>query len=123
VKPMIPYQTAKSSAGGFTAVLDGVERKTLVYGENTLLSAFKLTEGKLLPIHKHPQEQTGYLVSGHLVLIINGERHDMTPGDSWTIPGNVEHGAEILADSLAVEVFSPVREDYLPERQAQDGDR
>ena len=36
------------------------------------------------------------------------------PGDSWCIGGDVEHGAEILEDSVAVEVFSPVREDYLP---------
>jgi len=31
-----------------------------------------------------------------------------------SIPGGVEHGAEVLEDSVAVEVFSPVREDYLP---------
>jgi hypothetical protein len=30
------------------------------------------------------------------------------------MPGNVEHRAEILADSVAVEVFSPLRGDYLP---------
>jgi len=40
---------------------------------------------------------------------------EVAPGDSWCIPGNVEHGAEILMDSVAVEVFSPVREEYLPE--------
>jgi len=36
----------------------------------------------------------------------------MGPGDSWAIKGNLEHGAEIKEDSIAVEVFSPVREDY-----------
>ena len=47
-------------------------------------------------MNKHPHEQPGYFVSGHIVLIIDGERYDMTPGDSWAIPGNVEHGAEII---------------------------
>jgi quercetin dioxygenase-like cupin family protein len=36
------------------------------------------------------------------------------PGASWSIPGGVEHGGEFIEDSIAVEVFSPVREDYLP---------
>ena len=37
-------------------------------------------------------------------------------GDSWCIPGGVEHGANILEDSVALEVFSPVRDDCLPGR-------
>jgi quercetin dioxygenase-like cupin family protein len=39
-------------------------------------------------------------------------------GDSWCIPGGMEHGAEILEDSVAIEVFSPVRDDCLPDRCA-----
>ena len=42
------------------------------------------------------------------------EEKDLMAGDSWCIPSGVEHGAEILEDSVAIEVFSPVREDYLP---------
>jgi quercetin dioxygenase-like cupin family protein len=110
---MLNYQVGKACESGYVVMLEGIERKTLVYGNNTLLSEFKLAKGKMLPMHKHPQEQTGYLVSGHISLIIEGERHDMKPGDSWTINGNLEHGAEIKEDSIAVEVFSPVREDYI----------
>ena len=61
-----------------------------------------------------PREQTGYLVSGSLRLTIGEEARDLAQGDSWCIPGGTDHGAEVLADSVAVEVFSPVREDYLP---------
>ena len=39
--------------------------------------------------------------------------HDVLLSDSWCIPGGVLHGAGIIADSVAVEVFAPVREDYL----------
>lgn len=106
------YQVGKASETGYVKMLEGIERKTLVYGNNTLLCEFKLAKGKLLPMHQHPHEQTGYLVTGHMILIIDGERHEMKPGDSWTINGNVEHGAEIIEESLAVEVFSPVRDDY-----------
>lgn len=46
--------------------------------------------------------------------MIGKEKCNLCPGDSWCIPGGVEHSAEIAEDSVAVEVFSPVREDYLP---------
>ncbi|MBU2499149.1 MAG: cupin domain-containing protein [Proteobacteria bacterium] len=67
-----------------------------------------------LPRHAHPHEQTGYLVKGRIRLSIAAEEYDVRPGDSWSIPSGIEHGAEIVEDSQAVEVFSPVREDYLP---------
>jgi quercetin dioxygenase-like cupin family protein len=59
-------------------------------------------------------EQTGYLVKGRIRLSIGSEVADVYVGDSWCIPSHVEHGAEILEDSIAIEVFAPVREEYLP---------
>ena len=94
--------------------MEGVQLKTLVYGEKTSLCEFRLKKGKAIPSHKHPHEQIGYLVSGQMKLIIGDETFDVEPGDSWCIPGDVEHTGECLKDSVVVEVFSPVREDYLP---------
>lgn len=105
----------KHQNDGYKQTLEGISQKTLVYGKETLLTEFKLTEGSLLPKHKHPQEQTGYLVSGRILLSIGDEEFEAEPGDSWCIPGDVEHGALILKDSVAVEIFSPIRADYLPE--------
>lgn len=104
----------KASKDGYIKALDGIERKTLVFGECTLLTEFRLEGGRTLPMHSHPQEQTGYLVTGHIALTIGGKEHDIIPGDAWTIPADVLHGARIFEDSVAIEVFSPVREDYLP---------
>jgi quercetin dioxygenase-like cupin family protein len=105
----------KHSSSGYQPSLDGIERKTLVYGENMLMTEFNLRKGAVLPRHSHPQEQTGRLISGRIRLFIGAEVHETGVGDSWYIPGNVEHGAEILEDSVAIEVFSPIRQDYLPE--------
>jgi quercetin dioxygenase-like cupin family protein len=99
----------------YRVALPGIRMKTLVFGEKTLLAEFRLQAGSSLPHHAHPYEQTGYLVVGRIRLSIGTEVFEVEPGDSWCIPVNVEHGAEILADAVAVEVFSPVREDYLPE--------
>jgi quercetin dioxygenase-like cupin family protein len=105
---------ARKQDAGYIPVADGIGRKTLVYGKNTLMTEFILKKDAVLPAHRHPQEQTGYLVSGHMFLTIGNDLHEVQPGDSWVIPGNVEHRATIVTDSVAVEVFSPVRDDYLP---------
>jgi quercetin dioxygenase-like cupin family protein len=104
----------KHSTSGYQPALEGIERKTLVHGRNMLLTEFKLRKGAVLPRHSHPQEQTGRLISGRIRLFIGAEVFEAQTGDSWYIPENVEHGADILEDSVAIEVFSPVREDYLP---------
>ena len=97
---------------GYVGALPGILRKTMVEGGQTQLAEFKLARNAVIPAHRHPQEQTGYLVSGHIILNIAGVDHEMRPGDAWTIPGDIEHRATILEDSVAIEVFSPARPDY-----------
>lgn len=104
----------KHSTEGYSDPLPGIRQKTLVFGERTLMTEFVLAGNSILPDHAHPYEQTGYLVKGHIVLRIGQTEYDTTPGDSWCIPMNVTHSARILEDSVAVEVFSPARADYLP---------
>ncbi|KAB2887893.1 MAG: cupin domain-containing protein [Desulfobulbaceae bacterium] len=104
----------KANPDGYKPVLPGINLKTLVFGEKTLFSEFRMQAGSTLPSHSHLYEQTGYLVSGKIRLTIGDEVFTVEPGDSWCIKSNVSHSAEILVDSVAIEVFSPVREDYLP---------
>jgi quercetin dioxygenase-like cupin family protein len=104
---------AKHSENGYIAVIGGIRRKTLVHGDKTLMSEFLLDKETVLPKHSHPHEQTGYLVSGRIRLAIGNETRELFPGDSWCIAGGIEHGAEIIENAVAIEIFSPVREDYL----------
>lgn len=105
---------SKSTEKGYKNLLEGVSFKTLVYGERTLLSEFRIEQGSTIPAHRHPHEQTGYLISGRMKFLIAKEEIIAEAGDSWCIPGDVEHGVETLEDCLVVEVFSPVRKEYLP---------
>lgn len=107
----------KQSKEGYHSRVKGIKQKTLAYGERTLMAEFLMEKGAILPHHSHPYEQTGYLVSGHIVLTAGKEIYDCHPGDSWCIAMNVEHSAEIPEDSVVVEIFSPVREDYLPDQK------
>lgn len=103
----------KYSENGYTEVIDGIWIKTLCYGDSMLMTEFLLQKGAILPEHSHVNEQTGYLVKGKIRLFIGDAVRDLIPGDSWNIAKDMKHHAEILEDSLAIEVFSPVREDYL----------
>ncbi len=99
---------------GYRELLEGVKMRTLVHGDRTLLAEFKLDKGASIPTHRHPYEQTGYLVAGSLRFVVEGTTTVARPGDSWNLAEDVEHSADVLEDSVVVEVFSPVREDYLP---------
>jgi quercetin dioxygenase-like cupin family protein len=105
---------SKKSGSGYRTARPGVDFRTLAFGERTHLTEFHLARGSVIPEHQHPHEQTGYLVSGRMTFVIAGETFDARPGDAWNIPGGVNHGVDVLEDCVVVEVFSPVREDYLP---------
>ncbi len=107
---------ARFDSDGYREALPGIRMKTIVYGDKTLMTEFRMEAGSSLPSHAHPHEQTGYLVEGRMRLTIGSETFDVGRGDSWLIPGDTRHAAEILESSIAVEVFAPVREEYLPER-------
>jgi quercetin dioxygenase-like cupin family protein len=98
---------------GYKEVLKGVKQKTLVFGAKTLMTEFVLQKDSALPEHHHIYEQTGYLVKGHILIKIGDAQYDVHPGDSWCIASNVNHGAQIIEDSVAIEIFAPVREDYI----------
>ena len=95
-------------------LIEGVELSTLVHGDKTLMGQFKIAKGSAIPAHSHPHEQTGIMISGKLCWNVDGEIIETVAGDSWCLPGGLEHSAEALEDSMIIEVFSPVREDYLP---------
>jgi len=111
---MTEQRFRKKGSGASRQLVEGVHLTTLVYGEKTLMGEFRISKGAVIPPHAHPHEQTGVMISGRLRFNVEGNITEAEPGDSWCFPGNVEHSAEALEDSVVVEVFSPVREDYLP---------
>lgn len=110
---MNSFMLRKQPMDRYVKMIEGVSRNTLVHGDKTVLCKFMLDGGAVLPLHSHPYEQTGYMLSGKMLFTIDGEKHEVAAGDSWCIKADVEHGAEVLEDTLVIEVFSPVREDYL----------
>lgn len=95
-------------------LLPGIVLEPLAWGERASLGKFHLAKGSQIPPHSHPHEQIGCIISGHVTFVIEGEEIDAGPGDSWSIPGSVEHAVQVLEDTVIVELFVPVREEYLP---------
>ncbi len=91
----------------------GVVRRTLNYGERTLLSEVTMEPGSVVPWHSHPHEQIGYLVSGRLLMEVGEDKMELGPGDTWLIPGDIPHQATAIERCLIIDVFSPVREEYI----------
>jgi quercetin dioxygenase-like cupin family protein len=93
-------------------MLPGVVRRTLTEGERTMLIEVTLAQGAVVPSHTHPHEQIGYLASGRLLFEIGDERRELSAGDSWLVPSNVPHQVTALEESVAIDIFSPPREEY-----------
>ncbi len=98
---------------GYRPLADGIEMRNLVNGPTTMMVRFHLAAGSALPPHSHPHEQTGVLLSGRARFTIAGESSEVGPGDAWCVPGGTEHAFDALDDCVVIEVFSPVREEYL----------
>jgi len=91
----------------------GVTRRTLVHGDKTSLHEITIVRGAVVPLHTHPHEQTGYVASGRVVFQIGEEKRELTAGDGYSVPGEMAHGVVALEDSVCIDVFSPVRTEYL----------
>ena len=92
--------------------LPGLIRRTMGETTDAMVVEFRSEAGVKIPPHSHPNQQVGYVVSGQLEIIIEGVATVCLPGDSYAIPGGVEHGARFVVESIIVECFSPPREDY-----------
>jgi quercetin dioxygenase-like cupin family protein/N-acetylglutamate synthase-like GNAT family acetyltransferase len=92
----------------------GIARRLLVHGPGLMLIEFTFDANTDLPIHTHPHEQVGYVVSGRLRLSHDGAFHELGPGDSYHVLPNVPHGAYVHEPAVVVDVFTPPRQDFLP---------
>lgn len=93
-------------------MLPGVTRRLVSAGERMMAVRFDLFQGSDLPSHSHPHEQIGFVVSGSLRLTVGDETRLLKEGDGYSIPSGVVHSAQAVEDTVAIDVFSPPREDY-----------
>jgi quercetin dioxygenase-like cupin family protein len=90
----------------------GLRRQVMSYSPGMMLVRHRMQKGWVGARHSHPHEQLVYIVSGHLSFQHPGGVFDAKAGDSFLVPGNVEHQASAVEDSEVLDIFTPYREDY-----------
>jgi quercetin dioxygenase-like cupin family protein len=102
-----------AGSGSKHVIFPGVEIRTTA-GDKLMLSVVQLEPGSVVASHSHPHEQMGILLEGHLEFTVGGVTRVLGPGDMWRIPGGVVHSVRALVHpARALDVFHPIREDYL----------
>lgn len=91
----------------------GVDFVVLSIGSESMVAKMLYKSTDHVPFHGHPNEQSGYVISGSYVLRFNGQEYHLTSGDSYSIPANVEHSIEVCDPGEVLDVFTPIRQDYL----------
>ena len=93
-------------------VTEMISRK-IVTGDREMLAQIYLKKGAIVPAHTHESEQMTYVLHGALKFLIAGEEITVREGEVLHIPSWVEHQAEALDDTFELDVFSPIRQDWL----------
>ena len=92
----------------------GVERKVISYSKNLMACELTFEKGAVGAPHSHPHEQIGYIISGKLVYQEEGcEDKILGTGDTYYVAPNVVHGVQILEDTKLLDIFTPMREDFV----------
>lgn len=105
-----------------TPAYEGLTRRVLAHDETLMLVEHTMEAGSVFPRHQHPHNQLAYLVEGHVRVFCAGTTFDARAGDSFVLRGGIDHEVHALERSVALDVFTPRREDYLPAPPA-DGPR
>jgi quercetin dioxygenase-like cupin family protein len=100
---------------------DGIEKEQLnplssrqvIHGETMTVARMHLRKGCLVPEHSHDNEQISMVEQGSLHFKIGGAERILSAGELVRIPPNVPHSVKALEDSLAVDLFSPPRQDWI----------
>lgn len=92
----------------------GVRRKVLAYSDNIMNVELLFDEGAKGDMHSHPHEQIGYVIEGKLIFHEEG-CPDVTlcAGDTYIVAPNVSHGIDCVTNVKLLDIFTPMREDFV----------
>jgi quercetin dioxygenase-like cupin family protein len=93
--------------------LNAAISRQMIHGETMTVARLRLRKGAVVPLHQHVNEQISLVEHGKLRFVIGGEERIVSGGEALTIPPNAPHLVEALEDSLATDLFCPIREDWI----------
>jgi quercetin dioxygenase-like cupin family protein len=96
-----------------TEVMNDKIWRKVITGEKAMVAQVFISKGGVVPTHQHESEQITYILEGALEFELEGRRVVVSKGEVLYIPSNVPHRAVALEDTLDLDVFSPIRTDWL----------
>ena len=87
--------------------------RKVITGEREMMATVYLKQGAIVPTHAHESEQITYILEGALKFEIEGAFIILRAGEVLCIPSRVPHQAETLEDTTELDVFSPIRQDWI----------
>jgi len=118
------YQSSHFLKGNEEEIVEageGVTRQHLGYDDTILMARVVFEEGAEGYTHSHPHSQVTYVESGIFDFTVGSETQRLVAGDGTYIPPDAKHGAVCIEKGVLLDVFSPIREDFLPENQEENG--
>ena len=97
---------------------EGVTRRLLAYTDELMCVENTFQTGAVGSLHSHPHTQITYVVSGRFSFTIDGVVHEVGPGDTMLKTDGVVHGCTCLEAGVLLDIFTPMREDFLPKEDA-----
>lgn len=92
---------------------DSVRRKIMCFDDRVMLVKVEFRQGGIGSLHQHPHTQISHIESGVFEVEIGGDKKVLKAGDCFYVPPNVLHGVVCMEAGLLVDVFSPMREDFI----------
>lgn len=84
-----------------------------IHSEKITIAYWDVKKSSVIPSHQHVHEMIVNVLEGELELTIGDEVQVITPGKLGLIPSMVPHSARAITDCRLLDVFYPVREDYI----------
>ncbi|HEV8395757.1 MAG TPA: cupin domain-containing protein [Vicinamibacterales bacterium] len=95
-------------------IAEGIERQ-LFWGDRVMVCRLRIAPHTVTAVHSHPHEQITMVERGRVRYIIEGQERVLEQGDMLHLPSGIVHGATMLDEEVVlVDIFSPLREDFLP---------
>jgi quercetin dioxygenase-like cupin family protein len=91
---------------------ESISRKVIT-GEKAMVAQVFIAKDGIVPLHSHESEQITYILKGALHFKLEGREVTVHAGEVLHIPSNVPHEAVALEDTLDLDIFSPIRHDWL----------
>ena len=87
--------------------------RQMIHGSTLTVAKLRTKKGSIVPTHSHVNEQITTMEKGAMLFVTPTEQIVVRAGESLVIPPNVPHSVESLEDCVAIDIFSPVREDWV----------